>query len=109
MDITFFILKLYTKHLQMNNFRLFSFRDPTGYNADYIWEASSYLKKYDDKYTLVLSLKQKNSFKTKVLSEVQDTKSVASFIDVNGIVIPELVENFVSKLHDSLNSQRRDK
>lgn len=46
---------------------------------------------------------------TGVVNEKSVTKTVADFIDVNGVVIPELVESFVASLHDSLTSQRKDK
>ena len=71
-----------------------------------IWEASSYMKKYDDKYNLILSVKNEA---TGIINEATVTKSVDNFIDVNGVVIPELVEAVVGKLHDSLSAQRKDK
>lgn len=69
-----------------------------------VWEASSYLKKYDDKYNLVLSVRSAS-----YLNETTVTKSVANFIDANGVVIPELIETVVTNLHDSLTSQRKEK
>ena len=71
-----------------------------------IWEASSYLKKYDDKYNLVLSVK---STSMGIFNETSVTKSVANFIDVNGAVIPGLIETVVTNMHDSLTSQRKEK
>lgn len=71
-----------------------------------IWEASSYLKKYDDKYNLVLSIR---STPMGIFNETSVTKSVANFIDVNGVVIPELIEAVVMNMHDSLTSQRKEK
>lgn len=71
-----------------------------------MWEASSYLKKYDDKYMIVLSVK--NSA-TGVVNETSVTKSVADFIDVDGVVIPENVEAVISQMHYSLTSQRKNK
>lgn len=82
------------------------FRDPTSFNPDFIWEASSYLKKYDDKYNLVLSVR---NTATGSANETSITKSVANFIDVNGVVIPELIENIVSSMHDSITTQRKEK
>jgi signal peptidase complex subunit 2 len=83
-----------------------TFRDPAGFNPDMIWEASSYLKKYDDKYNLVLSIR---SASMGIFNETSVTKSVANFIDVNGVVIPELIETVVTNMHDSLTSQRKEK
>jgi len=71
-----------------------------------IWEASSYLKKYDDKYNLVLSVRSASSGN---INETTVTKSVANFIDINGVVIPELIETIVMNMHDSLTSQRKEK
>lgn len=81
-------------------------RDVDGIDPDLIWEASSYLKKYDDKYSLVLSVK--NSA-TGVVNETTVTKSVANFIDVEGVVIPEYVEAVISQMHYSLTSQKKNK
>jgi len=71
-----------------------------------IWEASSYLKKYDDKYNLVLSVRSASSGN---INETTATKSVANFIDINGVVIPELIETVIMSMHDSLTSQRKEK
>lgn len=71
-----------------------------------MWEASSYLKKYDDKYMIVLSVK--NSA-TGVVNETVNTQSVANFIDVDGVVIPENVEAVISQMHYSLTSQKKNK
>lgn len=43
------------------------------------------------------------------MNETSVTKSVANFIDINGIVIPELIENVVISMHDSLTNQRKEK
>lgn len=64
------------------------------------------MKKHDDKYNLVLSVR---STATGNVNETTVTKSVANFIDVNGVVIPELIENIVTNMHDSLTSQRKEK
>lgn len=82
------------------------FRDPAGFNPDLIWEASSYLKKYDDKYNLVLSVRSASSG---AINETTVTKSVANFIDINGVVITDLVEAVVTSMHDSLTAQRKEK
>lgn len=81
-------------------------RDPAGFDPDYVWEASSYLKKYDDKYNLTFSVKNEA---TGVVNEATVIKSVANFIDVNGVVCLDLVDNFIASLHDSLVAQRKDK
>lgn len=103
------MLKILNFYLNFKIFKLLYFiyfRDPAGFNPDLIWEASSYLKRYDDKYNLVLSVR---SMATGNVNETSVTKSVANFIDVNGVVIPELIENVVTNMHDSLTIQRKEK
>ncbi|KAG7199682.1 hypothetical protein KM043_014269 [Ampulex compressa] len=99
------LLTLYTTYKEKGIFIVAIQRDPAGFNPDLIWEASSYLKKYDDKYNLVLSVRSASG----TLNETTVTKSVANFIDVNGVVIPELIEAVVINLHDSLTVQRKEK
>lgn len=99
------LLTLYTTYKEKGIFVVAVQRDPAGFNPDLIWEASSYLKKYDDKYNLVVSVRSASGN----INETTVTKSVANFIDVNGVVLPELIETIVTNLHDSLTSQRKEK
>lgn len=64
------------------------------------------MKKYDDKYILVLSVRSPSSG---ITNETTVTKSVANFIDVNGVIIPELIEAVVTDMHDSITRQRKEK
>jgi len=98
------ILTLYTTYKEKGIFAVAI--QKTGAKCDNIWEASSYLKKYDDKYHIVLALKDG---KTNSRRENSVTKSVANFIDVNGNVVYEIVEATVSKMHNSLLSDKKDK
>ncbi|XP_003398294.1 signal peptidase complex subunit 2 [Bombus terrestris] len=100
------LLTLYTAYKEKGIFIVAIERDPAGFNPDLVWEASSYLKRHDDKYNLVLSVR---STATGNVNETSVTKSVANFIDINGIVIPELIENVVTSMHDSLTNQRKEK
>ncbi|KAK2582748.1 hypothetical protein KPH14_005015 [Odynerus spinipes] len=99
------LLTLYTTYKEKGIFVVAIQRDPAGFNPDLIWEASSYLNKYDDKYNLVLSVRSPSG----VTNETTVTKSIANFIDVNGVVIPELIEAVVTEMHDSLTRQRKEK
>ncbi|XP_050596405.1 signal peptidase complex subunit 2 [Bombus affinis] len=100
------LLTLYTAYKEKGIFIVAIERDPAGFNSDLVWEASSYLKRHDDKYNLVLSVR---STATGNVNETSITKSIANFIDINGIVIPELIENVVISMHDSLTNQRKEK
>ncbi|XP_046483275.1 signal peptidase complex subunit 2 [Neodiprion pinetum] len=100
------VLTLYTTYKEKGIFVVATQRDPAGFDPELVWEASSYLKKYDDKYNLVLSVRDE---KAGTSNETSVTNSVAKFIDSNGVIIPELVETMVSNLHDSLTASRKDK
>ncbi|XP_044736002.1 probable signal peptidase complex subunit 2 [Chrysoperla carnea] len=71
-----------------------------------VWEASSYLQKYDDKYNLIINVTDK---KTKSFRAASFTKSVANFIDQNGVVLNDLIENEITKIHNSVLSEKKDK
>lgn len=98
------ILTLYTTYKEKGIFAVCMQKDGT--KKENIWEASSYLAKYDDKYNLVLAF---IDGKTGSRRETSSKKSVANFIDVNGIVVQELVDTEVTKLHNSLLSDRKEK
>lgn len=95
------ILTLYTTFREKGIFAVIQQNDGNGKK---VWQASSEMKKYDDKYTLVLSVKDSKS-----LREVTITKSCAAFIDVNGVILENLVANEVNRLYNSLNSEKKDK
>lgn len=68
-------------------------------------DSNSYFsRRYDDKYTLYIT--RKNS---KGVREACATKSCANYIDSNGQVLENLVSNEVSRLINSLNSEKKDK
>ncbi|KAK0080920.1 hypothetical protein PV325_013097 [Microctonus aethiopoides] len=100
------LLNLYTTYKEKGIFVVAVQRDPAGFDPDLVWEASSYLQKYDDKYHLILSVKNET---TGTINETSVIKSVANFVDVNGVVVPELLEIAVAGLHDSLTNLRKDK
>ncbi|EEB12041.1 microsomal signal peptidase 25 kD subunit, putative [Pediculus humanus corporis] len=100
------ILTLYTSYVEKGIFAVTVQKNGKNSGSDNIWEASSYMKKFDDKYNLLLILKDGKSGS---IREAVSCKSVSQYIDENGTVIYDLVEVEVSKLHNSLLTEKKDK
>ncbi|BES88580.1 signal peptidase [Nesidiocoris tenuis] len=100
------LLSLYTTYRERGIFFVAIQKDPIGFVPDNLWEASSMLKKYDDKYNLTLSV---TNGKTGHVRSGTLVRSVANFIDENGYILNDLVEPEVTKLHASLVSDKKDK
>lgn len=95
------ILTLYTMFREKGIFAVMRQKDGTSVRT---WQASSEMKKFDDKYTLYLTVKDH-----KGVREASITKSCAHYIDTNGVVFENLVANEVSRLYNSLNNEKKDK
>ncbi|KAF6214530.1 hypothetical protein GE061_009273 [Apolygus lucorum] len=100
------LLSLYTSYREKGIFVVAVQKDPAGFVPDNIWEASSALKKYDDKYNLTITVKDG---KTGNLRTGSFVRSVANFIDDNGHILHDLVEPEVAKLHSSLLTEKKEK
>lgn len=94
------ILTLYTTFREKG---IFAVMQQTGANKK-VWQASSDMKKFDDQYTLILTVKDSRGVR-----EATSTKSCANYIDVNGVVLEHLVANDVTRMYNSLNSEKKDK
>jgi signal peptidase complex subunit 2 len=94
------ILTLYTTYVEKNIFAVAVNRSS---DKEVKWEASSYMKRFDDMYTLSLTCIKGGSDKTS-----QFEKSVANFFDTEGNLVLESLEHEVIKLHNNVNSGKKD-
>ncbi|KAH1023975.1 hypothetical protein HUJ05_003544 [Dendroctonus ponderosae] len=102
--VTYFImmgiLTLYTTYREKGIFAICVQKE--GPKKGTVWIASSTMEKYDDKYNLTIRVKDP---KTGNVRSVESKKSCANFITVNGQICKDLVENEVTRFHNSLLSE----
>jgi len=97
------VLTLYTAYMEKGIFAVAVFKDG-GPDNESTWEASSYMKRFDDMYTLSLTCYKGKSATEKT---VQFEKSVACFFDTEGNLLLDLLEPEVLKLHSNVMSGKK--
>jgi len=99
------LLTIYTAYMEKGIFAMALQKDPAAIDAVVTWEASSYMKRFDDMYVLSLS-SSKGSGKQKTATF---QKSVALFFDNDGVLLQDLLEPEVLKLHSNVTSGKKEK
>jgi len=100
------ILTLYTTFKEKGIFVVVMQKDPAGLDPDSTWEVASKMKKFDDAYEVSIKL---IDGKTGDARETSIQKSVADFIDENGVICQDIVDTQIMKMHNSLSSGKKDK
>ncbi|XP_038050461.1 probable signal peptidase complex subunit 2 isoform X1 [Patiria miniata] len=106
--ISYFVMMgigtLYTTFVERNHFLVVHQKDPAGVDPDNVCILDSYMKRFDDMYTLVMTYKDSTS---KTEREASVTKSVGSWFDENGLLLIDLFTNDVSSLHNGLLNEKK--
>ncbi|RWS21225.1 putative signal peptidase complex subunit 2-like protein [Leptotrombidium deliense] len=99
------ILTLYTTMVEKGIFLVVKSTDVVGMDPPKVFTVSSYLKRFDDIYTLSIEFTDGRGSKP---VEVSLSKSVANWFDENGILVDRF-ENDVTDLHSQLKSGKKSK
>jgi len=99
------VLTLYTTVTEKGCFLVAVEKDKAGVDPDNTWWLSSQLKRYDDMYSLNATFTDGETGETRNASM---TKSVANFFDENGSICEDNFCPVVTKLHDSLTTEKKE-
>ncbi|KAK3583703.1 hypothetical protein CHS0354_021456 [Potamilus streckersoni] len=99
------VLTLYTTYKEKGIFLVCLQKDKAGIDPPNVWSLSSTLRKYDDTYTLHMTLQ--DGIKHKTRSE-EIKKSVASFFDENGTLCFDLYEPEVRMLQGRIAVDKKE-
>jgi len=100
------LLTVYTAYMEKGIFAMALQKDPAAIDPAVIWEASSYMKRFDDIYVLSLSSQKGSNGKLKAATF---QKSVSIFFDSDGVLLQDLLEPEVLKLHSNVTSGKKEK
>ncbi|XP_067127976.1 signal peptidase complex subunit 2-like [Centruroides vittatus] len=100
------VLTTYTTFIEQGIFLLAVDRDPSGLDPDHKWTARSCLKRFSDNYNLLITF---TDGKTNETRESKLSKSVGNWFDENGVLLYDLFELEVCKLHNELLTDKKQK
>jgi len=100
------VLTLYTTFKEKGIFCVVMQKDPAGLDPDSKWEVASKMKKFDDEYEVSLSVEDGKSGASRTTSF---NRSVADFIDENGVICQDIIDSVIMKMHNSLATDKKDK
>lgn len=97
------VLTWYTNYLERGIFCTALNKDPAGIDPDQIWNASSSLKRFDNKYHLRLSQRTGGAGRAK---EARTVLTIESYFDETGRLLYPAVTKEVLRLHSDLDSKK---